>query len=66
MALYDKVENLEFKYTLREPEKPGKTVLETTPIISVMRNMVNFNKVKAIIGPLDFRPVQYERTYDKK
>jgi len=64
MALYDKVESLEFKYTLQEPEKPGRTVLETTPIISVMRNMVNFNKVNAIIGPLDFKPVQYEQTYD--
>lgn len=53
-VLLDEVEALEFKYTLEPPAAPGKTVLETTPIISVMRNMVHFNKVKAIWSGLDF------------
>lgn len=63
IKLLEEVEALEFKYTLKAPEGPGKTVLETTPIIGVMRNMVNFMKVKAIFGPLDFKSPVYGELY---
>lgn len=61
IKLLEEVEALEFKYTLRLPEAPGKTVLETTPIISVLRNMVNYEKVKAIWKPLDFATYNYAK-----
>jgi hypothetical protein len=59
IKLLEEVEALEFKYTLKAPEAPGKTVLETTPILSVMRNMVNFIKVKAVWSPVDFKTYDY-------
>jgi hypothetical protein len=59
LVLLDRVEALEFLYTLELPAGPGKTILETTPIISIMRNMVNFAKVKSIWGPLDFKTPVY-------
>lgn len=55
LALLEEVENLEFKYTLEEPTKPGKTVLETTPILTSMRQMTNFLKVRAIHNSPNFR-----------
>lgn len=59
LDLLDEVVNLEFKFKLEEPAKPGKTVLETTPILSIMRNMVHFMKVKSIHKALDFAPSWY-------
>jgi hypothetical protein len=54
MSLLERVERMEFLYSFDPPAQPGKTVIENTPILSVMRNMVNFTKVKAIINPLNF------------
>jgi hypothetical protein len=59
LDLLDEVVNLEFKYKLEAPAKPGKTILETTPILSIMRNMVHFMKVKSIHKALDFAPSWY-------
>jgi hypothetical protein len=66
IKLLEEVESLEFKYTLKIPEAPGKTVLETTPIIGVMRNMVNFLKVQSIFGALDFKSPVYGELDIKK
>uniref|UniRef100_A0AAU6NDL5 RNA-dependent RNA polymerase n=1 Tax=Rhizoctonia solani mitovirus 39-Ph TaxID=3162542 RepID=A0AAU6NDL5_9VIRU len=35
----DKVESLEFKLTLSEAQKPGKTILESAPILKTLRDM---------------------------
>jgi hypothetical protein len=54
LDLAEKVERMEFKYTLKQGEAPGRTILESSPMLSVMRDMYNFAKVKSIFGPLSF------------
>lgn len=54
ISLLEEVEALEFKYTLREPQAPGKTIIESSPFVSLLRNMVNFEKVKGVHDSLNF------------
>lgn len=47
LAWLDKVEKLEFKLRLPEKVAPGKTVHETAPILTVLRNMDPNRNIKA-------------------
>jgi hypothetical protein len=42
----NRAEALEFKMTLKEPVAPGKTVIETTPLLGILRHMMNWDKIK--------------------
>jgi len=56
LSLLDKVEQLEYKLKLPEKVKPGKTVLETAPILGALRNMdPNRNIRPTYIQPAQFR-----------
>jgi hypothetical protein len=56
----DRVEGLLFKLTLTDPVPPGKTILESAPILSILRNMDPARKVRATYteGPT------YRATYE--
>jgi hypothetical protein len=43
----ERVENMEFTLSLPEKEKPGKTILESAPILSALRNMDPNRSIKA-------------------
>lgn len=52
----DKVEKMEFMLSLPEKEKPGRTVLESAPILGALRNMDPSRNVKAsYINPPIFK-----------
>lgn len=47
LSLLDKVEQLEYKLRLPEKVKPGRTVLETAPILGALRNMDPNRNIRA-------------------
>lgn len=56
LELLEEVEALEFKYTLEPPVGPGKTLIESTPILTSMRQITNFMKVRGMHEALVFKP----------
>jgi len=42
LEFLNRAEALEFKLTLNEPKAPGKTVIETSPILGIVRRMMNW------------------------
>lgn len=52
----NRAESMEFKLTLKEPVSPGKTVIETTPILGILGHMMNWDSVKPkYIKALEFK-----------
>nr|WAY16580.1 putative RNA-dependent RNA polymerase [Rhizoctonia solani mitovirus 106] len=56
----DKVESLEFKLTLSEAQKPGKTILESAPILKTLRDMDPNRNIKVTYN---LAPIFKELTY---
>lgn len=52
----ERVEALEYKLTLQEAAKPGKTILESAPILSAIRNMSG-------LKPTYLKPIHYSSAY---